>query len=113
MAPRNELEKTIAAIWRQVLKIKEIGLYDNFFELGGHSLMATRVISHTCDTFQVEVPLHCFFDAPTVAGLTEALEKYESAPGQVSAVARIHKKIDAMDADEMRAMLRDKRKTRG
>jgi acyl carrier protein len=113
VAPKTATEKFIVGIWRKLLGVNEIGIYDNFFELGGHSLLATRVISHVRDTFQVELPMHCFFDVPTVAGLTEALEKYEAVPGRGSAIARILKKIDAMDAEEIRAMLRDKRKTGG
>jgi amino acid adenylation domain-containing protein len=110
VAPKTATAIYITGIWRKLLGINEVGIYDNFFELGGHSLLATRVISHISDTFKVELPLHCFFETPTVAGLTEALKKYEAVPGQVSATARILIKIDAMEPDEIRAMLREKRK---
>jgi acyl carrier protein len=113
VAPKTATEKFIAGIWRKLLAVNEIGIYDNFFELGGHSLLATRVISHVRDTFQVELPVHCFFDAPTVAGLTEVLENYETVPGRVSAIAHVLEKIDAMDAEGIREMLHDKRKRRG
>ena len=113
VAPKTATEKFIVGIWRKLLGVNEIGIYDNFFDLGGHSLLATRVISHVRDTFQVELPVHCFFDAPTVAGLTEVLENYETVPGRISAIAQILEKIDAMDAEEMREMLHDKRKNRG
>jgi len=42
-APTTNAEKTIAEIWRQVLKVQRVGANDNFFELGGHSLLALRV----------------------------------------------------------------------
>jgi len=112
VAPKTATEKFIVGIWRKLLGVNEIGIYDNFFELGGHSLLATRVISHVRDTFQVELPVHCFFDAPTVAGLTEVLENYETVPGRVSAIAQILEKIDAMDAEEIRKILHDKRERR-
>ncbi|XGA11875.1 phosphopantetheine-binding protein [Paenibacillus thiaminolyticus] len=39
VAPRNELETKLAAIWQEVLGLaKEIGVHDNFFDIGGHSL---------------------------------------------------------------------------
>jgi amino acid adenylation domain-containing protein len=110
VAPKTATEKFIVGIWKKLLGVNEIGIYDNFFELGGHSLLATRVISHVRDTFQVELPVHCFFDAPTVAGLTEILEIYETVPGRTSAIAQILEKIDAMDAQEVRKMLHDKKK---
>jgi amino acid adenylation domain-containing protein len=113
VAPKTATEKFIVEIWRKLLGVNEIGIYDNFFDLGGHSLLATRVISHVRDIFQVELPVHCFFDAPTVAGLTEVLENYETVPGRVSAIAQILEKIDSMDAEEIREMLHDKRKNRG
>ncbi len=31
----EELERTLAAIWADVLKLERVGMADNFFELGG------------------------------------------------------------------------------
>jgi non-ribosomal peptide synthetase component F len=33
--PRNELEREIAALWRELLNLKEVGIDDDFFALGG------------------------------------------------------------------------------
>jgi amino acid adenylation domain-containing protein len=38
VAPRTELEEQIAAAWREVLHLDEVGVHDNFFDQGGHSL---------------------------------------------------------------------------
>ncbi len=35
VAPVTELERTLAAIWADVLKLERVGMADNFFELGG------------------------------------------------------------------------------
>jgi len=75
VAPRTEAEETLASIWCEVLDLKEVGLYDNFFELGGHSLLATQVISRVRRAFQVQLPLRALFAAPTIAGLSNAVEK--------------------------------------
>jgi amino acid adenylation domain-containing protein len=75
VAPRTPIEKALSGIWAQILGLQQLGIYDNFFELGGHSLLATQVISRVHDTFQVEFPLRSLFEAPTVAGLAEMLEK--------------------------------------
>jgi amino acid adenylation domain-containing protein/non-ribosomal peptide synthase protein (TIGR01720 family) len=45
VAPRNELEQTLAAIWCAVLNVQQVGLDDNFFELGGDSILSIQVVS--------------------------------------------------------------------
>jgi amino acid adenylation domain-containing protein len=113
IAPRTPVEKVLAEIWREVLGLERVGVNDNFFELGGHSLLATQVVSRVYQKFKIELSLRVFLEKPTVAGLTEVLENYETVPGQASAIAQILEKIDAMDAEEIRKMLHDKRERRG
>nr|WP_314561314.1 non-ribosomal peptide synthetase [uncultured Pseudomonas sp.] len=74
LAPRNELEATLAAIWAEVLKIERVGVQDNFFELGGHSLLATQIASRVQKTLQRDVPLRAMFECSTVAELAEYIE---------------------------------------
>ncbi|MBH8561816.1 SDR family NAD(P)-dependent oxidoreductase [Nostoc sp. CENA67] len=72
VAPRNDVEKTIAKIWQNILGIEQIGVYDNFFELGGHSLLATQVISQIRKALIVELPLReLVSESPTIAHLAE------------------------------------------
>ncbi len=61
-APSNDLQRTIAGIWQELLGIEQIGLHDNFFELGGHSLLATQIISRIRNAFSIEVPLRRVFE---------------------------------------------------
>ena len=75
VAPRNELEHSLAALWQELLGIEPVGLYDNLFELGGHSLMATQLIARLRETFPVELPLGELFENPTLAYLAEMIEK--------------------------------------
>jgi hypothetical protein len=37
------MEQFLADLWRDVLKVEQIGASDNFFDLGGHSLLSVRV----------------------------------------------------------------------
>ena len=75
VAPRNEVQRTIANIWQQSLGIEQVGIHDDFFELGGDSLTAIQIISRLRKEFQIELPLHHFFERPTtVAGLAERVE---------------------------------------
>jgi amino acid adenylation domain-containing protein len=76
--PRNELECEIAALWREVLRVEQVGVEDNFFELGGHSLLATQVVSRLRAAFGIELPLRRLFESPTVSALAAAVETARS-----------------------------------
>ena len=73
-APRTETERTLAAIWGEVLKREGIGRTDSFLELGGHSLLAIRVLGKISKAFGVRLPLRTLFDTPTIAQLGEVVE---------------------------------------
>lgn len=83
VAPRNEVEETLAQIWQQLLGIEPIGVHDNFFELGGDSLFATQLVAQLCKTFQVELPYRQFFNAPTIAELAERVAQEDQPSSQV------------------------------
>src|ERR1700710_295382 len=78
-APAGEIERAIAEVFMEVLKLERVGREDHFFELGGHSLLATRLISQLRQKLQVELPLRALFESPTVKGLAERV--VELQPG--------------------------------
>jgi hypothetical protein len=69
IAPRNELERSLAEMWAQVLRVDQVGVEDNFFDLGGHSLLATRVVTQMSHLLDMDIPLRVLFDRPTIEGL--------------------------------------------
>ncbi|RPI03062.1 MAG: amino acid adenylation domain-containing protein, partial [Calditrichaeota bacterium] len=73
VAPRNDEERDIAAVWSEVLGKPEIGIHDNFFDIGGHSLLATQVISRLRELLNLDIPVALIFEAPTVAEMNEKL----------------------------------------
>ncbi|MGA9771715.1 MAG: condensation domain-containing protein [Blastocatellia bacterium] len=74
VTPRNPVEQIVAGVFAETLKLEKVGAEDDFFEIGGHSLLATQVISRIRDAFQVELPLRCLFETPTVSGLASSIE---------------------------------------
>ena len=67
VAPRDSIERELAAIWRELLGVDQIGIHDDFFELGGQSLIAVRVFQRIGKKYRVELPLATLFEAPTIA----------------------------------------------
>ncbi|HKV36072.1 MAG TPA: amino acid adenylation domain-containing protein [Pyrinomonadaceae bacterium] len=74
VAPRNPTEEVLAGLWCQVLHRDRVGAEENFFESGGDSLLATQLISRVRAAFEVELPLYCLFESPTVAGLAMKID---------------------------------------
>jgi amino acid adenylation domain-containing protein len=79
VAPRSELEETLANIWRELLHLEQVGVHDNFLELGGSSLQAVQLFSRLRGTFGAEVTFQVFFSRPTIVGLAALLRKGRSA----------------------------------
>ncbi|WP_118985761.1 non-ribosomal peptide synthetase, partial [Photorhabdus sp. CRCIA-P01] len=66
VAPQGEMEIAVAAIWRELLGIKQVSRHDNFFALGGHSLLAVRMMNRIA-AFGVELPLATLFTSPSLS----------------------------------------------
>ncbi len=73
--PETPAEIAVAKIWCEILGRQEVGRHDNFFELGGHSLLATQLIARLATFHGVEARLRDIFDSPTVAAMSQWLEK--------------------------------------
>ncbi|MCP5048441.1 MAG: amino acid adenylation domain-containing protein, partial [bacterium] len=71
LPPRDELEQSLAAVWREFFAIKEAGVHDNFFELGGDSLKAITIITEIHKQLDTRVPISELFQAPTIEGLAQ------------------------------------------
>ncbi|MBC9909502.1 non-ribosomal peptide synthase/polyketide synthase [Chitinophaga varians] len=69
IAPRNETEAQLAAVWEELLGVGRVGAQDNFFELGGHSLQVIRLTSTVRRQFGVEVNVRTFFQLATIEQL--------------------------------------------
>ncbi|GAA1982265.1 amino acid adenylation domain-containing protein [Catenulispora subtropica] len=86
--PRTELERTVAELFAEVLRLDRVGLDDGFFELGGHSLLATRLVNRIRTVLGLEFDLMGLFDRPTVAGVAESLADAAAAVARPALVSR-------------------------
>ncbi|MBS4098535.1 MAG: amino acid adenylation domain-containing protein [Sulfuricella sp.] len=83
VAARDDRERALTEIWKEVLGLGMVGIHSDFFAAGGHSLAATRVMSRIRVQFQVELPFRALFENPTIALLAQAVkEAQENPPAQ-------------------------------
>ncbi|MCX5505106.1 amino acid adenylation domain-containing protein [Streptomyces sp. NBC_00053] len=65
-APRTDTERTLAAIWSEILGIDTVGIHDNFFELGGDSIISIQMIARA-KKFGVHLTPRLIFKNQTIA----------------------------------------------
>lgn len=90
-APRDDIEKTLAGFYEELLGVDQVGVHDDFFELGGHSLIAVRLFAKVKKQWGVEYPISVLFDAPTIAKCAELLRPDVGPSGAATAAARAPK----------------------
>ena len=78
-APATETERSVAALWAEMLKRDAVSATDNFFELGGHSLLAIRILGRLSRTFGIRLSMRTLFDAPTVMQLAAEIDRQRPA----------------------------------
>lgn len=75
VAPRNELERYLADIWCEIIRLERVGIHDRFFELGGTSLQAARFINRLQLELGENIYIVSVFEAPTIAEYAEFLRR--------------------------------------
>ncbi len=104
--PRTGLERTIAAIWREVLHVDAIDVHTSFFALGGQSVLLVQVLSKLQKALGRELSVIDLFRYPSVSALASYLEKAEAAPKR-----SVHKATER--AQKQREAARQRILTRG
>lgn len=75
-APRNDNEKKIARVFREVLSIKNIGINDSFFDIGGNSIKAIALVAELQSDFEVRV--NDVFQYQTIAELAANVQEVKN-----------------------------------
>ncbi|HLG68842.1 MAG TPA: thioesterase domain-containing protein, partial [Chloroflexota bacterium] len=81
---RNDLERRLARLWCELLRLNRVGVTDNFFSLGGHSLLALRMIDRVEKTFGKTIQLPALFEDATIEHVAQLLSD-QPERGRVSA----------------------------
>ncbi|HEY9884364.1 MAG TPA: AMP-binding protein, partial [Thermosynechococcaceae cyanobacterium] len=81
VAPRDEWEAQLTAIWEAALGIQPIGIQNNFFELGGDSLKAVQILTQIETQFGKRLPITAPLEAPTIEALAKLLRSDEAEDG--------------------------------
>ena len=86
-APSSDLERQLAAVWKELLRRDAVGVRDDFFVLGGTSLLAVRLCAQIEKTLRHKVSLATLFKAPTIEQLARAIERKHARPNRSALVA--------------------------
>lgn len=79
VAPRNDIEATLAQIWADVLHLDRVGIHDNFFSIGGDSILCLQIVAKA-HRAGVKVSPKLVFQHHTVAAIVDALGEAEPVP---------------------------------
>lgn len=80
-APRTPEEEKLAAIWREVLGLAQVGVHDNFFELGGDSILSIQILARA-NQAGLQLTTRQLFQHQTIAALAAS-----ATPGRGPGVA--------------------------
>ncbi|HVF55935.1 MAG TPA: amino acid adenylation domain-containing protein [Pyrinomonadaceae bacterium] len=106
VAPANDIEQAIAAIWQKALGIESVSTDENFFDLGGHSLLMVQVHRRVKESLRREVSLVDLFRFPTVNSLAAYLDRAEEATtadfGKIQERARLRERAARRQSQAVR-----------
>jgi amino acid adenylation domain-containing protein/non-ribosomal peptide synthase protein (TIGR01720 family) len=88
VAPSTPLEKNLAEIWAEVLRVEKVGLHDNFFELGGDSILTIQIISRA-NRAGIKITPKQLFTHPTIAELAGVINTAPTAENEQGMIAGV------------------------
>lgn len=76
VAPQNETEAQLIALWKSILDKETIGIHHNFFELGGSSMLVMKVQQKLREMLGTNLPIVELFKHPTIHELANYLDEH-------------------------------------
>jgi len=97
VAPSTDMERTVAKIWGEVLRLDRVGVHDNFFDLGGHSLSLLTMHNKLQQVLGITFPVTKAFQYSTVKSLADYMTQGERVEASYDVVhARARRQKDAL-----------------
>ena len=93
--PATGLERLVAQVWADALRVPQPGIDQNFFDLGGHSLLLLRVHSRLERELGLEIAVVGLFRYPTIRSLARFLDG--AGTGRAPAVAAASERSGATE----------------
>jgi acyl-coenzyme A synthetase/AMP-(fatty) acid ligase/acyl carrier protein len=75
MAPRNNTEQELAAIWQTILNKKQVGVKDKFFDIGGNSLNVVQLSRMLKQNMDVTISILDLFKYTTIGDLAAVIDQ--------------------------------------
>lgn len=75
----NSVERQLAEIWRDVLRVRNIKRHDNYFRIGGDSIKSIQIAARA-RRLGLAVTTRLILENPTIARLAQALTLVRMAP---------------------------------
>lgn len=72
--PTSNTQEAIAAIWCNLLNLREIAPDQSYFDLGGDSLLMVDMIMQVSEEFGLEVDPGLIFEDATLAGFARNVD---------------------------------------
>ena len=66
---------TVAAVWREVLKLEHIRPDEHFLDIGGNSVMAAQILNRVAETFGIATATRDIFENPTITALSVLVDE--------------------------------------
>lgn len=69
----GDIERTLQALWQDILACDNVGVEQDFFSLGGNSLKALRILTSVRKAFGVAMPLESVYQFNTVQAMADQI----------------------------------------
>ncbi|MEH2377487.1 MAG: amino acid adenylation domain-containing protein [Nostoc sp.] len=79
IAPQSDLERLLAGILSDLLKIDRVGIDDNFFDLGGTSISILQVTARVQQELSIQLPAVKLFQYSTIGSLAKYLHSNQNS----------------------------------